>query len=497
MMRWLQYFVVLFVILDTCTVRGDFGLKIAVSGSSVLEQYALRIRDDCNLIETTSGEIVLDGPSVALNEAAVALKTMFDQIVFYVKPIGLSVATLAADDVGPVETVFNNANKTIVAFAAFINSSAPALLATIQTKVSYNVRLELNNILNSLKTSTADLGSALSALRTGVISARNNNATSTNVSNYVKPSMVSLAQTKTLLVSTDLSAPSFSAVESARTINQANLGIQIGISIESGTMLTEMWEGMLLKDYERINASLQQVTTLVAREVPLVSGQIAQFDSTYSPLTSVLSAKYSEINSVYGNVTNGTADNVLNAYKTLVSSAIGYIKALIESFYPPIKPVITRLAEVLIQRGKNSDFCYESYYPMVEQYLLSGQLSIITCLNTELEREKYLLEALLEINYQLQFFLEDANAYLKTCYRISQFDNPLTSQCLQEHKDFSDLIPCTAIKEYATMLQLLCKEVDSLLFRLWSCVSRDTIRFPLEAKDILVQVNMCALFGTT
>ena len=47
------------------------------------------------------------------------------------------------------------------------------------------------------------------------------------------------------------------------------------------------------------------------------------------------------------------------------------------------------------------------------------------------------------------------------------------------------------------MLQLLCKEVDSLLFRLWSCVSRDTIRFPLEAKDILVQVNMCALFGTT
>ncbi|XP_049298197.1 uncharacterized protein LOC125771539 [Anopheles funestus] len=420
---------------------------------------------------------------------------MYEAIVNFVQPIAQSIATLAPNDVGPAENLFGDADTKIATMLTFITGNAQTQLATIQQKVSVFVRNELNDILNTIKATLTELRSALSSLRTAVISARTNRATSSNVHTYVKPSMVVLVQTKTLQLATDLPAAAFSAIETARTINQANIFLETGISVSSGTTLAELWESEMLKDYEKIINFLNSLITLVDTEIPLVNERIAMFAETFSPLTTPLEEKYSEIDTVYDQITTGTEDNVLNAYKTLVSSALGYIRNLLIVYFPPIEPAIKRLSEVLVQRGLYADYCYETYYPKVEQYLFSGEMAMLSCLNTELEREKYLMEALVEVLYQMQFFLEDTNAHLKICYRLSLFDTPLANECLQEHTEFSEPIPCTAIKEYATMLQLLCKEVDSLRFRLWACVSRDTVTFPLEAQDILAGIEKCQLSG--
>uniref|UniRef100_A0A182T165 Protein TsetseEP domain-containing protein n=1 Tax=Anopheles maculatus TaxID=74869 RepID=A0A182T165_9DIPT len=446
-MHWFRYIALCFVLFEVHTVRGDFGISPVISGATIVEQYARRIRDEANGVVSAYEDIALEGPWPPFNDAAAALKAMFEQIVVFIQPIAQSIGTLALNDVGPAENLFGDADTKINAMSTFISGSAQTQLAAIQTKT------------------------------------------------YVKPSMVVLVQTKTLQLATDVPAATFSAIESARTINQANVFIQTGLTVASGTTLSELWESEMLKDYEKIINFLQRLKTLVGTEIPLVNGRIAQFAQAFSPLTTPLLSKYSEIDTVYGKITSGTGDNVLNAYKTLVSSAIGYVHDLLDNFYPPIDPAIKRLSEVLVQRGQYSDFCYETYYPKVEQYLFSGEMSLLTCLNAELEREKNLMEAIEEVIYEMQFFLEDTNAHLKTCYRISLFDTPLANQCLQEHSEFSELIPCTAIKEYATMLQLLCKEVDSLRFRLWACVSRDTARFPLEAKDILANIEKCQQFG--
>ncbi|XP_035896917.1 uncharacterized protein LOC118505353 [Anopheles stephensi] len=494
-MHWFRYIALAFVLLQVAHVQADFGITPAISGATTVEQYSRRIRDEANGIVSAYEDIALEGPTPAFNEAAAALKAMFEQIVIFVQPIAQSIGTLALNDVGPAEDLFGDADTKINAMSTFITGSAQTQLATIQTKVSIYVRTELNDILNTIKTTLTELRNALSALRTAVISARTNRATTSNVQNYVKPSMVVLVQTKTLQLATDLPAASFSAIETARTINQANVFIQTGITVSSGITLSELWESEMLKEYENIINFLERLKTLVGTEIPLVNGRIAQFAQAFSPLTTPLLSKYSEIDTVYGKITSGTGDNVLNAYKTLVSSAIGYINNLLNNFYPPIEPAIKRLSEVLVQRGKYSDFCYETYYPKVEQYLFSGEMSLLTCLNAELDREKSLMEAIVEVIYEMQFFLEDTNAHLNTCYRISLFNTPLANNCLEEHTEFSELIPCTAIKEYATMLQLLCKEVDSLRFRLWACVSRDTASFPLEAKDILANIEKCQQFG--
>ncbi|XP_052890177.1 uncharacterized protein LOC128298467 [Anopheles moucheti] len=495
-MHWSRYLaLVAVVLLEVDTARGDFGIAPAIQGSTAVEMYARRIRDEASGVANAYGDITLDGPSDAFNQAALALKTMFEQIVNSVLPIAQAIATLAPDDVGPAENLFGDVDTKIASMLTFINGDAQTQLATIQTKVSVYVRKELNDILNSLKITLGELRTALNTLRTAVISARTNRANSTNIQYYVKSSMVVMVQTKTLQLSTDLPAATFSAIESARTINQANLFIQIGITVSTGTMLADLWESEMLKAYEKIVGFLDQLRALVASEIPKVNARMALFAQVFSPLTTPLGTKYGEISTVYGKITTGTGDNVLNAYKTLVASALGYISNLMRVFFPPIEPVIKRLAEVLVQRGPYSDYCYETYYPKVEQYLYSGEMNVLTCLNTELEREKYLMEAVMEVIYELQFFLEDTEAYLKVCYRLSLFDTALANQCLQEHTEFSEPIPCTAIKEYAVMLQLLCKEVDSLRYRLWACVSRDTVRFPLEAKDILANVEKCQQYG--
>ncbi|XP_053660200.1 uncharacterized protein LOC128709237 [Anopheles marshallii] len=494
-MRWFRYLVLAIVLLEVDTVRGDFGIAPVISGSTTVETYARRIRDEANGVMNAYGDITLDGPSDAFNQAGLALKTLFEQIVNAVLPIAQAIATLAPDDVGPAENLFGAVDTKISSMLTFINGDAQTQLATIQTLVSVYVRKELNDILTTMKTTLGELRNALSTLRTAVISARTNRANSTNIQNYVKPSMVVLVQTKTLQLSTDLPAATYSAIESARTINQANIFIQTGITIKTGTTLADFWESEMLKAYEKIVRFLDQLKGLVVSEIPKVNARMALFAQVFSPLTIPLGTKYGEINTVYGKITTGTGDNVLNAYKTLVASALGYISDLLSVFFPPIEPVIKRLSEVLVQRGPYGDFCYETYYPKVEQYLYSGEMNVLTCLNTELEREKYLMEALMEVIYELQFFLEDTDAYLKICYRLSLFDTPLANQCLQEHTEFSEPIPCTAIHEYATMLQLLCKEVDSLRYRLWACVSRDTVRFPLEAKDILTNIEKCQQYG--
>uniref|UniRef100_A0A182M9R1 Protein TsetseEP domain-containing protein n=1 Tax=Anopheles culicifacies TaxID=139723 RepID=A0A182M9R1_9DIPT len=494
-MHWLRYLAVAIVLLEANTVRGDFGITQAISGSGTVEQYARRIINEAEGIVTAYGDIPLDGPSDAFNEAALLLKTMFEQIVSLVQPIGQTIIALAPNDVGPAEDLFGAVDTRITAMLAFIKGDGQTQLATIQTKVSVHVRNELNDILSTTKTTLNELRNALNTLRTAVISARTNRATSSNIQTYVKPSMVVLVQTKTLQLATDLPSATFSAIETARTINQANEFIRTGMSIASGTTLSELWESELLKEYDQIMKFLTQLKTLVTSEIPTLNARIALFAQDFSALTTPLGVKYTEINTVYGKITAGTEDNVLNAYKTLVSSVIGYIKDMLSSYFPPIEPAIKRLSEVLVQRGQYADYCYETYYPKVEQYLFSGEMNVLTCLSIELEREKYLMEAIAEVLYELQFFLEDTNAYLKICYRLSLFDTPLANQCLQEHTEFSEPIPCTAIKEYATLLQLLCKEVDSLRFRLWACVSRDTVRFPLEAKDILANIEKCQQFG--
>ncbi|XP_050079864.1 uncharacterized protein LOC126567691 [Anopheles maculipalpis] len=494
-MHWFRYIALALVLFEINTVRGDFGITPAISGATIVEQYARRIRDEANGIASAYGDIALEGPSPAFNDAAAALKAMYEQIVGFILPIAQSIGTLALNDVGPAEDLFGDADTKITAMSTFITGSAQTLLSAVQTKVSIFVRTELNDILNTIKATLTELRNALITLRAAVINARTNRATSSNVQNYVKPSMVVLVQTKTLQLATDLPAASFSAIESARTINQANVFIQTGIAVSSGTTLSELWESEMLKEYEKIINFLQRLKTLVDTEIPLVNERIGQFAQVFIALTTPPLMKYSEIDTVYRKIISGIEDNVLNAYKTLVAYAIEYINNLLNNFYPPIEPAIKRLSEVLVQRGKYGDFCFETYYPKIEQYLFSGEMSLLTCINAELEREKFLMEAIVEVIYEMQFFLEDTNAYLKTCYRISLFDTPLANQCLQEHTEFSELIPCTAIKEYATLLQLLCKEVDSLRFRMWACVSRDTSRFPLEAKDILASIEKCQEFG--
>uniref|UniRef100_A0A182W927 Uncharacterized protein n=1 Tax=Anopheles minimus TaxID=112268 RepID=A0A182W927_9DIPT len=494
-MHWLRYLALAFVLLEADTVRGDFGITPAISGATTVQQYAGRILDEADGIVSAYGDITLDGPSEAFNQAGLVLKTMFEQIVSFVQPIAQTIAALAPNDVGVVEDLFGAVDTKITAMSTFITGDGQTQLAAIQTKVSVFVRNELNDILNTIKVTLNELRNALNTLRTAVISARTNRATTSNVQTYVKPSMVVMVQTKTLQLATDLPSAAFSAIETARTINQANIFVQTGISISSGTTLSELWESELLKDYERIMNFLSNLKMLVTTEIPKLNARIALFTQDFTTLTTPLGSKYSEVNTVFGKITTGTGDNVLNAYKTLVSSVLGYITDMLKVYFPPIEPAIKRLSEVLVQRGQYADYCYETYYPKVEQYLFSGEMNVLTCLNTELQREKYLMEALVEVIYQLQFFLEDTNAHLKICYRLSLFDTPLANQCLQEHTEFSEPIPCTAIKEYATLLQLLCKEVDSLRFRLWACVSRDTIRFPLEAKDILANIEKCQQVG--
>uniref|UniRef100_A0A182MYN0 Uncharacterized protein n=1 Tax=Anopheles dirus TaxID=7168 RepID=A0A182MYN0_9DIPT len=476
-------------------VSGDFGIGPVISGATVVEQYCKLTLDAASGIVSAYGDITLDGPVPVFNEAAVSLKAVFEQVVNYVQPIGQSLAILALDDIGPAETLFGDVDTKIGNMLSFIAGSAQTLLATVQVKVGSYVKSELNDLLTTIKTSLTELRSALSALRTAVISARTNRATSANVQNYVKPSQVLLVQTKTQKLSSDLPSGTYSAIESARTINQANIFVQTGLAVASGSTMSEFWEGEMLKDYQRVIDLLQQLKQLVALEVPLVNGRIAQFAQDFSTLTTPIGTQYAEISTVFGKITSGTDGNVLNAYKTIVSSATAMIGELLRNFFTPIQPAIMRLATVLIQRGPNGDFCFETYFPKIEQYLYSAEMYVLTCLSTEADREKALVEALLEILYQLHFFLEDTNAYLKTCYRLSQFDTPLATECLQEHTHFNELIPCTAMKEYATMLQLLCKEVDSLRYRLWACVSRDTASFPLQAADMLAKIEKCQQYG--
>uniref|UniRef100_A0A182Q104 Uncharacterized protein n=1 Tax=Anopheles farauti TaxID=69004 RepID=A0A182Q104_9DIPT len=494
-MQSLLYWLVAIVLLGCPKVRADFGIAPTISGASIVQQYTQRVLDETNGIVSAYGDITLDGPVPEFNEAAVALKAVLEQVVIFVQPIAQSLGVLARNSVGPVETLFGDVDTKIGAMLTFISGQAQTLLATVEAKVSVYVKSELSDLLTAIRTTITELRSALSTLRTAVISARTNRATNSNVQTYVKPSQVLLVQTKTLQLYSDLPQGEFTAIESARTINQANIFVQIGLSVSSGTTLSEFWEGEMLKDYQRLADFLGKLKLLVDTEIPLVNQRIALFAQTFGALTTPIGAQYTEIGTVFGKITSGTDGNVLNAYKTIVSSAMAFIQELLRDFFPPIEPSIMLLAKVLIQRGPNGDYCFETYFPKIEQYLLSGEMTVLTCLSTELDREKALVEALLEVIYQLHFFLEDTNAYLQTCYRLSKFDTPLANECLQEHTQFNELIPCTAIKEYATMLQLLCKGVDSLRYRLWACLSRDTIQFPLQAQDIFASIEQCRQSG--
>ncbi|XP_053679072.1 uncharacterized protein LOC128729866 [Anopheles nili] len=488
-MRSLRYLAAVIVLLQCHYANGDFGIAPTISGAANVDQYARQIRDEVNAI--VFGDIIVNGPVAAINEAAAALKAVFEKTAAVALPISQALVTLALNDVGPAETLFSDVDTKIDAMAAFISGNAQTLLATVQTKVSVYVRNELNDTLVTLQKSLTKLKNALAVLRNQVIEARNKGATSANVNTYVDSSVVEQVYTGTLDFATDFPAMAYTALESARTINQANLIYQIGINAANGKMLTESWETEMLQDYNKIISSLQQLQVLAERTIPKVGARVALFAQIFNPLTKPLGTLYGEIGTVYGKVTTGTNDNVLNAYKTLVTSAIGYIQDLLKLFFPPIEPVIKLLAEILIQRGPYSDFCYEKFYPHVENYIFLGELTILNCLDVEFSREKILMEAIFEVIYQLNFFLEDTEGYLAICYRLSLFDETLANNCLMEHTDFSATIPCTAMKEYATLLLLLCKEVDSIRYRLWACMSRDSTQFSRDASDLLMRVDQC------
>uniref|UniRef100_A0AAG5DL78 Secreted protein n=1 Tax=Anopheles atroparvus TaxID=41427 RepID=A0AAG5DL78_ANOAO len=493
--------VLAFALLGCHVVRGDFGIPPAIDGATAIQQYATNVINQASEVENSYGNIPLDGPVPAFNEAGEALKAVYQRLVDLLNPIAQSLRTLAVNDVGPVETLFGDTDSKIATMQTFITNASPALLATVQAKVSVNVRNELFDILTSINGSLGSLKSSLTALRTGVINARTAAAsnggvyTSSNIQNNVKSTLVFSVQTAATRLQANLPSAMYSAQESVRTITEANQFVETGVRVASGDSVNELWEVELLRDYQRIVDFNGELEALVNSELPLVTDRLGMFAADFGVLVGPLGTQYGEVASVFGQIVAGTELNVLNGYKTLTKTATGFIAELLVQFFQPIEPVIRRLAEILVQRTPYADYCYATFYPKVLQYLLSGEMTVSSCLDIELGRAKALMEALLEVIYELQFFLEDTNEYLHICYRLSLFDEQLASECLQEHSDFSEVIPCTAIKEYAVLLQLLCKEVDSIRFRLWACMSRDAPDYPILASQLLTDIETCRISG--
>ncbi|XP_058127840.1 uncharacterized protein LOC131285825 [Anopheles ziemanni] len=488
-------------LLQCHTVLGDFGIPPVITDALTLQEYANNVVDEVQAIENSSADIPTDGPEPDFNAAGVALKAVFEQIVVLMRPIGQSLGNLAVNDVGPVETLFGDTDTKIGAMLTFIANTLPGLLVPIEPTVSIYVRNELYDMGQTIKGSLGKLRSALNSLRTGVINARTAAAsnrgvyTSSIIQNNVKSSLVDAVLKATLDVHANLPSVELSASESARTILTANFFFESATAIASGESINEVWEGELLNDYQLIMDFKAELQALVDSELPLVKSRLGSFATEFSALVDPLDTQYDEVSSVFGDVLTGIDANVLNGYKTLVASANNFINDVVEHFFPPIEPAIKQVSQSLISRGPYGEYCYETFYPKVEVYLSSVEMSVVGCLNTEIDRQKSLREALLEVIYELKFFLEDTNEYLNTCYRVSQFDEQLGNECLEEHTDFSTIIPCTTIKEYATLLELLCKEVDSIRFRLWRCMSRNTAQFPIAASNMLLQLEACRISG--
>ncbi|KFB49706.1 hypothetical protein ZHAS_00018259 [Anopheles sinensis] len=486
---------------DCHTVVGDFGIPPVIADAITLQQYANIVLDDVQSIENAYADIPTDGPDPDFNAAGVALKAVFVQIIDLMRPIGQSLGTLAVNDVGPVETLFGDTDTKIGAMLTFITNSFPGLLVPIEPTVSVYVRNELFDIVQTSRGNLVRLRSALNSLRTGVINARTAAAanggvyTNSNIQNNVRPTLVAAVLKATLDLHAGLPSVELSASESARTILKANFFFESATSVASGDSINEVWEGELLKDYQLIMDFKEDLKALVDSELPLVKTRLGSFATDFDALVDPLDTQYDEVSTVFGKVLTGIDVNVLNGYKTLVASANKFVNDVVVQFFPPIAPAIKLVSQSLVSRGPYGEYCYEMFYPKVNDYLSSGELSLVSCLNIEIERQKTLREAVLEVIYELKFFLEDTNEYLSTCYRLSKFDEELANECLQEHTEFSAIIPCTTINEYATLLELLCKEVDSIRFRLWSCMSRDTLQFPITASQMLLQIESCRISG--
>ncbi|XP_058065716.1 uncharacterized protein LOC131215342 [Anopheles bellator] len=486
------------LLLQLHAASGDFGLPVIIGGASIVDNSGAQVERTLEDITSAYGYIPTDGPVVAFNEAAIAVQAILAQVVLELEPIASTLRALATDDEGPVEPLFDNVTSNIDTTRAFLATPAQALLTTVQTEVSVYVRDELNDFLTTIDGSLSDLRGSLVTLRTGVIAART--AASANDDDYsaaqnVSPALVVDVQTKTQALRSNLTDASVIAFETERTIVMANGFVGSSNASAEATFLKELLDTGLFADYSQVVAQLTNLTTLVGTELPLVNGTLRQFAANFSQLITSLGQQYGAVQTTYGRVTAGIADNLLNAYKMLFSTAAGFIDAFVRNFYPPIEPAIMSVATTLVQRGPFADQCFDEYYALIENYLSGGEQTVESCLDDELSREKTLAEALLELIYQLSSPFEDIDQNLTVCYRLSLSDASSATGCLQELSTYSQPLPCTATKEYATLLQLLCKEVDSLRYRLWACMSRDTTDYPAQAAQIVLDAASCPTTG--
>ncbi|ETN61466.1 hypothetical protein AND_006873 [Anopheles darlingi] len=459
------------------STNGSFGIPPTIAGVAVLMSYASQIGTELSSLQLQMASIPNDSPRVEFNEGGAAVLALLNQTQLLIQPIGPAIRTLAPDNVGPAETLFAAVDTRIDAARTFINGTAQTMLATVETKVSSVVRRNMNFFLTAINGTLVELKTALANLRTGVINART--AASKSSAGYtpsliaqnVRPSMVQAVQDKTLQLSGNIPAGTEIARATARILTKANDFLRRTLLEQNSTELQVMWDTELFKDYTLGTVEVTSLTSLVDNEIPSVKGTLGSFPASFATVTANLTASYNEVDNTYEQVTAGVDSNLLNAYKTLVSTTFTMLDDFVQQIVPPIQVSITNVTTVLVQQLDRAEICFAAYYPQIDQYIITADASGIGCLDVEIQRQKNMLAVVLETLGQMHYFLEDANEHLQICLRLSHFDDSLTNACLKEFADFTRPISCTTQKQYATILQLLCKEVDSIRFRLWSCLA--------------------------
>ncbi|XP_050098724.1 uncharacterized protein LOC126579307 [Anopheles aquasalis] len=459
------------------STHGDFGIPPTISGVAVLMSYANQIDNELSALQLQMSAIPNDSIRPQFNEAGAAILAVLNQTKVLIQPIGTAIHLLAPDDVGPAETLFGAVNTRIDAALAFINTTAQTMLVTVETKVSSAVRSKLNFFLNAINVTLGDLKTALAALRTGVINARtaasvsSTGYTSSLVTQNVHPAMVSAVQYKTLQLSGNIPAGAEIARATARILTKANNFIARTLVGMNSSALQMLWDTELFADYTVGTVQLATLTTFVDNAIPSVKSTLGMFAANYSVATANLTTSYDDVDNTYEQVTAGVDSNLLNAYKTLVSTTFTLVDDFVQQIVPPIQTSIINVTTVLVQQLDRAELCFAAYYPQIDQYIITADASGIGCLDVEIQRQKNMLAIVLETLGQMHYFLEDADDYLQICLRVSRFDESLGNACLKEFSDYTRPIVCTTQKEYATILQVLCKEVDSIRYRLWSCLA--------------------------
>ncbi|XP_035786940.1 uncharacterized protein LOC118464000 [Anopheles albimanus] len=465
------------ILVQLHSVHGDFGIPPTISGVAVLMSYANQITSELSALQLQVANIPNDSVRPQFNEAGAAIVAILNETQVLIQPIGPAIRLLAPDDVGPAETLFEAVDTRIDAAIGFINGTGQTMLATVETKVSSVVHRNLNFFLSAINVTLGELKTALATLRTGVINART--AASRSSSGYtpslitqnVRPAMISAVQDKTLQLSGNIPAGAEIARATVRILTKANEFIARTLVGKNSTELKLLWDGELFPDYTRGTTDLAFLTTFVDNAIPSVKSTLGKFAANYSTVTGNLTTSYDEVDETYEQVTAGVDSNLLNAYKTLVSITFTMLEDFVQQIIPPIQASIINVTTVLVQQLDRAEICFAAYYPQIDQYIITADASGIGCLDVEIQRQKNMIGVVLETLGMMQYFLEDADDHLQVCLRVSLFDESLANACLKEFSDFTRPIVCTTKKQYATILQVLCKEVDSIRYRLWSCLA--------------------------